>query len=143
MTEQEILEGNTLIAEFEGLKFTPYKGNKSIDVRFKTYKECQKYIEDKNLRGYIPELFWEQKSGKYDHDFGQLMRAAEKITQFKYDDGENAYFRTFGMIGKDGQVMVRINRCGLFEGKTLIKALWLAVVDWCKSCNNLSKSDDN
>ena len=133
MTEQEILEGNTLIAEFEGFPFVPYKGNSSVDKKFNTYKECKDYIEEHKLEGYIPELWWDQKSGKYDHDFGSLMRAVEKITKTKYDDGDNAYLRTFGMYNADGEVMVRINRCQLFQAKTLIEATWLAVVDWCRT----------
>ena len=133
MSEQEILEGNTLIAEFEGLPFVPYKRNRSIDKKFNTYKECQKYIEKNKLEGFIPELWWNQKSGQYDHNFQQLMRAVEKITKTKYDDGDNAYLRTFGMLNKDGNVMVRINRCPLFEAPTLIEATWLAVVDWCRT----------
>lgn len=133
MTEQEILEGNTLIAEFEGRPFTPYKGNMSAGIAFRTYKECQRYIEENQLEGFIPELFWEQKSGKYDRDFHQLMRAVEKIIQFKYVDGDNAYLRTFGMYNEDGQVMVRINGCALFQSESLIKSTWLAVVDWCRN----------
>ena len=61
------------------------------------------------------------------------MRAVEKITLTKYDDGDNAYLQTFGMLNKDGNVMVRINRCQLFEAPTLIEATWLAVVDWCRT----------
>ena len=58
------------------------------------------------------------------------MEAVEKITKTKYDDGDTAYFRTFGMYSENGEVMVRINRCALFQAPTLIKATWLAVVDW-------------
>lgn len=133
MTKQEILEGNTLIAEFEGLEFTPYKGNRSVNIKFKTYKECQKYINENNLDGFIPELWWNTKSGNYDHNFSSLMRAVDKITKIKYDDGDNAYLRVFGMYNADGEVMVRINRCQLFMAKTLIEATWLAVVDWCRT----------
>ena len=132
MLEQEILEGNTLIAEFEGLDFVPYKDNRSVCVKFKKYKECENYIQENNLKGFIPELWWNAKSGKYHHDFQSLMRAVDKIIQTKYDDGDSAYFRTFGMINKDGNIMVRINRCQLFEAPTLIEATWLAVVDWCR-----------
>lgn len=133
MSEQEILEGNTLIAEFEGLPFFPYKGNRSVDKKFNTYKECKQYIDENNLEGFIPELWWNVKSGGYDHDFASLMRAVEKITKTKYNDGDNAYLRTFGMYNEDGEVMVRINRCPLFQAKTLIEATWLAVVDWCRT----------
>ena len=133
MTEKEILEGNTLIAEFEGLDFVPYKKNCSVGVKFKSYKQCQDYIAEHNLAGFIPELWWNTKSGKYDHDFASLMRAVEKIIQFKYDDEDSAYFRQLGMINAEtGQYMARINRCQLFQADTLIEAVWLAVVDWCR-----------
>lgn len=125
-----ILEGNTLIAEFDGKDFVPYKGNRSVDVKFKKYSECLDFIKNNQLDGYIPELWWNAKSGGYDHDFKQLMRVVEKITQYKYEDGDTAYFRTFGMLNAEGETMVRINKHQLFQSKTLIEATWLAVVDF-------------
>ena len=93
MTEQEILKGNKIIAEFEGISY------------------------------------WVN----YDEDYSRLMSVVEKITKFKFEDGENAYFRTFGMINiETGMFMSRINRCQVFEAETLKTAIWLSVVDWCR-----------
>lgn len=67
---------------------------------------------------------------KLGYTVGVKMRVIDKITQFKYDDGDNAYLRTFGAYNADGEVMVRINRYGLFQAKTLIEATWIAAVDF-------------
>ena len=128
-----IIGANTLIAEFMGRKFTPYKDNHSIDRQFDTYKECADWIAKNRCDGYIPELGWEKKSGEYDHNWTWLMPVVEKIIGIKFDDGDNAHLRTFGMINQEnGNVMVRFNRYSLFESNTLIGATYLAVVDFIK-----------
>ena len=61
------------------------------------------------------------------------MPVVEKIIGIKFDDGDNAHLRTFGMINQEnGNVMVRFNRYSLFESNTLIGATYLAVVDLIK-----------
>lgn len=60
-----------------------------------------------------------------------LMPVVDKICQTKYTDGENAYFRTFGMVDSEsGLYMSRINRCSLFMAETLLEAVFLSVVDF-------------
>jgi len=61
-----------------------------------------------------------------------LWEVIEEIVKFKYDDGDTAYFRTFGMIDKEtGMYMVRINRKALFQANTLKEATFNAIVDFC------------
>lgn len=133
MSEQEIIENNTLLAEYEGLKFFAYCGNKSFLKEFDTYSDCSDFIKKNNHVGYIPELWWGAKSGRYDHDYNSLMRVVEKVVKTKYDDGDHAYFRTFGQLNKDGLYMARINRHGLFQAETLQEVIYLAVLDFVKS----------
>lgn len=70
----------------------------------------------------------------FDSNWDLLMRVIQKISQFKYEDGETAYPRTFGMPFDNGShdnditIMVRFNRQPVFHGKTLIKAAYDAVM---------------
>lgn len=69
---------------------------------------------------------------KFEHSWDWLMPVVEKITEITYEDGDNAYFRTFGMLNGDGITMVRINRSFLAEGPTLINATYKACLDFIK-----------
>lgn len=127
MTEEKIIGGNRLIAEFVGLKTWQNKNTKAVVV----------WIAD-NISTSLRE--W----AKWNSSWDWLMPVIEKISRIEYErweeievDGEKvtvietAYPRTFGMINhKTGNPMVRINRCPVFEGSTLIEAAWLAVVDF-------------
>src|ERR1700709_861404 len=73
------LEGNRLIAEFMGRKFFAYKDNRSYSEPFDKHADCVKFISDNNLIGYVPELGWELKNGKYHTDWDWLMPVVEKI----------------------------------------------------------------
>lgn len=70
----------------------------------------------------------------FDSNWDLLMRVIDKISQFKYEDGETAYPRTFGMPFTDGlaegeqTIMVRFNRQPVFHGKTLINATYDAAM---------------
>lgn len=71
----------------------------------------------------------------YDKDLKKLMEAVEKICRTVVGDDvkyiKYSSLRTFGMINEEnGNMMVRFNGHQLFEAPTLIKATWLAVVDW-------------
>lgn len=60
-----------------------------------------------------------------------LMPVVTKIICEKFEDGENVYLRTFGMINEEtGKIMVRFNRHQLFEAYTLLDATYLAVCDY-------------
>lgn len=77
----------------------------------------------------------------YHESWNELMPVVEKISLMNYPDEptfpdeedyvpDTAYPRTFGMISRNGQFMVRLNRQPLFEADTLIEAAWKAVVDF-------------
>lgn len=75
----------------------------------------------------------EENKGNYHYHraWVWLMPVVEKIMQHRYEDGDNAHFRTFGQWHEETQTyMVRINRCGLFQHQKLITAIWMAVVDF-------------
>jgi len=62
-----------------------------------------------------------------------LMPVVEKICKEKYDDGDTAYLRNYGMINDEFQFMVRFNRQQLFSSNSLLKASYLAVVDFLRN----------
>lgn len=120
---------NELIAEFMGVQV------------YKTWAEMDAVpIEKLSIWTLIEKL-------DYHKSWSSLMPVVEKISQHVYEScrshngykevtvHERAYPRTFGMIGSDGDWMVRINRSPLFEADTLIKATYAAVVDWVKRHN--------
>lgn len=124
MEETEILEGNKLIAEFIGPS-EDWKTNKgSVRLYFKpghNTPHCEAH-----------EL-------KYHSDWNWLMLVVEKISKHNYEDGDTAYMRTFGMLNAEtGDYMVRINRYGVHEAKTLIEATFMAVVEYIKFDNEQS-----
>lgn len=87
--KEEIIEGNKLIAEFDGKKFIPYKGNSSYDKKFKTYQSCANWIK-KNVReeGYVPELGWNVGMGKYHSSWDWLMPACRKFDMLNIEGDE-------------------------------------------------------
>lgn len=79
MEKQKIEQGKILIAEFMGRKFIPYKDNRSVNLGFATYNECERYIEENRLKDYFPELGWGMGCGEYDKLIDWIMPVAEKI----------------------------------------------------------------
>ena len=119
MSEQEIYEANKVIAKFMGVEIVKRNNEDAVymfkDAAFPEYFRCTQYSQ-------------------YDLKWEMLMDVVKKICQTKYTDGDNAYFRTFGMINiETGMFMSRINRCQVFEAENLKKAVWLSVVDWCRT----------
>lgn len=127
MTQDEIVKGNKLIAEFMGYVFWKH----SSDSRF-------------------PKGFWSKPGCKmaeliFDHDWNELMSVVEKISNIHYPDYYNgrprdheqeheyddcAYPRTFGMRDAEGNYMVRFNADQLHTAPTFIEAVWLAVTSF-------------
>lgn len=119
MIEQEIIEGNELIADYMRL---PNLGNRGWTSPV--------------TASATPELH-------YHDSWGWLMPVVERISTIRYpeyygsrgkteDDGDwddTAYLRTFGMRDKEGNYMVRFNANQLFSAPTLIEATFMAVVD--------------
>ena len=129
MTQEEITTGNKLIAEFIGFKLVPCNNGIAWDNN--------KIIKPISLHGSLEG----HNNGKFHSSWDWLMPVVEKIEEHKYpetyqnsSDGPEihdcAYMRT--MHGK----MARINRHQLFQAETLIKAVWLACVDFIKWDNN-------
>ena len=93
----------------------------------------QKILEGNLLIAKFMNCYCEGQEPKFDYDWSWscLMPVVTKIITHRYEDGDTAHFRTFGMTRQEtGQVMVRINRHTLFECPTLIQATYEAVVDF-------------
>ncbi len=140
-------EGNILIADFMGKKFTPYKGNRSYDIEL-SYSDCENWIIKHGLdsEGYKPELGWGIGTGKYNESWSWLMPVVEKI--------ESIQFPSPSMI--KCIVEIKSDSCRIFKGEwnedkegfisyvsydgneeryTKIQATWLCVVDFIKFIN--------
>lgn len=117
MTQEEVLEGNKLIAEFMGVKI-------GID-KYSWRIGCTEPLQEKHL--------------SYHKEWGWIMPVLEKISRIKIEwknsqDIDFYYPRTFGMISQEnGQIMVRFNGCALYKADTLLEATYLAVVDFVKN----------
>ena len=115
-----------LIADFMGWE--------SVDGE--TYRIPNLYplynIDDKENTGWIEDNI---ETAKFDTDWDWLMLVAERIIKTKIGDGveyvEYPFLRTFGMINEEtGDYMVRFNGFQLFQSETLIKATYLAIIDF-------------
>ena len=109
MTEQDIIDGNLLIAKFMGA--APH--GIADAVRFPN-----------SAKRYFPEHL------KYYSSWSWLMPVIERICDLTYEDGEQVYPITFGMKHTDGSYMFRFSRSILCYGKTMQKAAWSAAVDF-------------
>lgn len=117
------IEGNKLIAKFEGCK-----------VDKKSYNKWWYKIKETNRFGYEDDL-------AYHISWHWLMPVVEKIINYRFPDehNEHCYLRTFGIKHIDDNIMVRFNRFELFYGETLIEATWLAVVNFIQWYNSTPK----
>lgn len=79
-------------------------------------------------------IFFDPEDMQYRTSWEWLMPVIEKISKHKYEDGDTAYPRTFGMPFEENptKVMVRFNRCHLHYGDTLLEAAYNAVIDFIK-----------
>lgn len=125
MSNEEIIKGNKLIAEFMGAKFITGKELNQADDCFLFEGEAA-----------IP-------ISKHDYftTWGLLMPVVEKICRTKIGDDVNtiayAYPRTFGMIDEEtGKIMVRLNGYFLNSADTLIEAAWKSVCEFIVFQNN-------
>lgn len=108
-----ILESNQLISEFMGAVKSDY-GNYMI-FTVENPKDCGKINHSEIL---------------YNKEWNWLMPVIEKIANYKYEDRDTAYPRTFGMIGEQGISMFRFNRHQLFQEKTLLESAYMACIDF-------------
>jgi hypothetical protein len=123
MSQEEINEGNVLIAKFMGAQ------------------PCERGHKDCYHFGSF--LHWKAEEFPYYEDWGKLMTVVEKIAEHRYEDGDYVYPRTFGMKDEFGRPMFRFNRYPLFHGKTFREACWYAVVDYIKSKNQIQNEQQN
>lgn len=127
MTAEQILEGNTLIAQFMGaIVSQPYSKNEEQDgLLF--------YYPDRTS----PDMFRNHSSAsiKYHTSWEWLMPVIEKIAKLniKEHDYDTYYPRTFGMVeGGTNQFMFRLNLSPLFTHDKLIMAAYAAVIHFLK-----------
>lgn len=133
MEAKEIIEAKIAISEFMEVKFAPYKGNHSYDVKL-SYSECLEFIKEHKLDGYTPHFFWQKELPDYDSSWEHLMPVIGKISKIKCLDNEleidTYYCRTFGMVDLEDEYMVRINRFTLHSSPKFILAAFYAVVEF-------------
>lgn len=132
MEDKSIIEGNKLIGEFMGLQVSVIK-DRDLDEK--------KYVIDLVKSNRYNEAF----PVAYHCDWSWLMPVIEKISSTKIGDGityvEYAYPRTFGMLNEYGEFMFRFNGFSLHASKELIKAAWLAVVEYIEHMNEQKSSN--
>ena len=131
MENKEIIEGNKLVAEFDGWV---------IDNSFPD--KDRTYIKNGGIE--LDTTF------KYHTSWDWLMPVVEKIFRMKIGDGieyvEYPFLRTFGMLNNhkcsshkteepDGKIMVRLNGFSVFKSDSLIEATFLSVVEFIKWYN--------
>ena len=113
------VSGSALIAQYLGFK---------EDERYKTL-----WIIKDQINHNGNNHFWEGNL-KYAESWDWLMPVIEKIiTEEKFEDGNNVYLRTFGMLTENGLFIVRFDRHSLFESETLIQSSFEAVVDFLRN----------
>lgn len=133
MTDQEIIEGNKLIAA------SPFAGGNAVITR-------EHYIASGN--DYALDQFYKQQA--YHSDWADLMPVIEEISRYKYPEfygpitpseedrppfEDHAYPRTFGMRNNEGHYMVRINAQPLHSAEIFIEAAWKAAVGFVRWYN--------
>jgi len=139
METNEIIENNKLITTFMEVKETTgyYDSYGEQMPHYYTtnglYRTMSYDIPDKSL-----EIF--KCNSRYHESWDWLAPVLEKICRMKIGDGktyvEYAYPRTFGMLNEEaGQIMVRLTGYPVFEADTLIKATYLAIIDFIKWYN--------
>ena len=131
MENKKIIEGNKLIAEFDGWV---------IDNSFPD--KDRTYIKNGGIE--LDTTF------KYHTSWDWLMPVVEKICRMKIGDGieyvEYPFLRIFGMLNNhkcssheteepDGKIMVRLNGFSVFKSDSLIEATFLSVVEFIKWYN--------
>ena len=124
MKNNEIINGNKLIAEFMGRKFIPYKDNKSVNREFATYSECEDYINENKLKRYLPELGWGMGFGKYDTSWDELMPVVDKIHFLRMKD-----------VYRRSNVSVKGDKIFTLYISAQIESVWLAVVNFIEWYN--------
>lgn len=153
MEQSEINRRNEAIALFMGYKYT-YMSTEDLSDIGGLETTCKIYSKIPLKIDYcLDPIHWKEDRDKfilitvkgwdinpsmgelqYNSSWDWLMPVIEKISEIKYEDGSTMYPRTFGMINQEaGKVLFRFNRMGLYEGRTLIEAAFLATSDYCLS----------
>ena len=134
--ENKIVEGNQMIAEFMQW------GKKDLGIGFVPYKKYQirwdipiMQLDGLYTANLTKALHCNSEQLRFHESWCWLMPVIEKISAIKWgedtDSPDTYYPRTFGMINSEtGKPMFRFNLHVCFEADTLIKAAWLAVVDF-------------
>lgn len=108
---------NEIIAEFMGLQV------------YQTWEEMRA-VPINNLKAWaLPDHLG------YHYSWDRLMPVVEKIIKIPTGDDDFFYARTFGMRDADGNFLFRFNRFQVITAKTLIDAVYSAVVEFIKWYN--------
>ncbi len=132
MTKKEIIEGNKLIALFDGFEFLNDNSEFCPNGYFVMNSE-----EGHNNMHHPEEL-------NYHKSYDWLMPVFEKIFRLQIGNGietvDYACCRTFGMLNNEtGGIMVRLNGFTVHESQTLIEATYSAVLEFIQFYNQQSK----
>jgi hypothetical protein len=136
MSEQEIKEGNSLIAKYMGYRLVTPEMRRNPKDWVNSYWE----MKPKN---HGTQVLGESNNLCYHSSWSWLMPVVDKIMSTKIGGGINTvdypYLRTFGMRNeKTGYSMVRFNGFFVHEAPTLKEATFMAVVEFI----NLLNQDD-
>jgi hypothetical protein len=143
MTENEIIEGNRLIAEFMGEKFVAYKENSSFSKKFKSYEACEKWIKrTKGAEGYVPAIGWNLKCGKYYESWDWIMSVVVKIEAFGLlvrIGGIDCEIVSKGVEDEDYPWLQNIPEEGFYSSeyeRTKLSCVWDVVLQFIKWYNS-------
>lgn len=155
MKEEEIDQNNKLIAEFMGYqilhkKFQYRNFNSSNESYFENDEGeivCDERGQEVNLYPDGDPLS-DLSELPFNSSWEWLMPVLEKIFRLKIGDGieyvEYACARTFGMLNPEtGQIMIRLSGSQLYQADTLIKATYMAVIDFLTWYNEERKIENN
>ncbi len=124
MEDKEIEKGNKIIAEFMGYKYHPHPSN---NPGWHKIPDDKIYHPKINNGWYLCRT---HKELKYHNSWNWLMPVIHKIENYKFEDGDWAFLRTFS--NKEG---VRFNRFKLHKEETAIQSAFSAVVDFIEQHN--------
>lgn len=81
-SNKTLINNNKLIDEFMGIKISAYKGNHGYKIKFDTFNECEKWINENKLITYKAQVGWDNISNDYHDSWDLLMLVYKKYCEF-------------------------------------------------------------
>lgn len=162
MTQEEIINGSKLIAEYLGWIYVPFSAElKEKGMKAGWYKTIiaepqvekvkvggdREIIVDINVFKYNIKNGWKLFEGRYYkficrkhlelrfyNSWDSLMLVVNKILNTQFEDTEYYRFRTFGLRCEEtNEFMVRFERFQLFKSSSLLETTFKAVIQIIKT----------